>query len=54
MINKDDTEKHKVDKRFEKETTDIKFNQKWIRYEKEQSKFDDDWAKTYALIYGTY
>ena len=32
----------------------MKFTQEWNTYEKVNGKFEEDWAKTYALIYGTY
>ena len=43
-----------MDKQFKHELADMKFNQTWVNYEKEKGTFDEDWAMTYALIYGNY
>lgn len=45
VISDDDTTKINVDKLFEQETADMKFNQIWISYEKKKGVYED-WAKT--------
>ena len=48
------TDEEKEKKIFDQQTNDMKFTQEWNTYEKVNRKFEVDWAKTYALIYGTY
>ena len=44
----------KEEKYFEQQTCDMKFTQEWNSWQKVNGKFEEDWAKTYALIFCTY
>ena len=48
------TDNEKEQAAFDQQTCDTKFTQEWNTWQKVNGKFDEDWAKTYALIYRTY
>ena len=48
------TDEEKEQNSFDQQTGDMKFTQEWKTWQKVNGKFKEDWAKTYALIYGTY
>ena len=48
------TDVEKEEKIFIQQTCDMKFTQEWNSWQKVNGKFEEDWAKTYALIFGTY